>query len=167
MFVRRRNLAQYIFCILIGIWIGKLYYSSAEISTDFEEHMLFVGVFTTPSRFTRRSLIRIGYKRLPHNANFKFVVGKPKFKAEAAMLALEQTMYNDILVLDHDDQDEQDRAGKLKKFMDYTSQTTSEFVLKASDTVWLHLENIHKTVAKLSKNGLLFVPKKSELGINF
>ena len=93
---------------------------------------VFVGVFSTDSSFERRSLIRHTYAAhtLPlsqkdgtpmANVQVKFILGRPRKKHELGVL-LEQEMYNDLVLLDVD---ENMNKGKTREYFRWASENAT------------------------------------------
>jgi hypothetical protein len=87
-----------VFCL--GVWIGSLTSSEKSLSTygstldTYTRYMksagseadILVGIFSTVTKFERRSLIRATYMaQRPPSMEVKFVIGKPKDMAEATV----------------------------------------------------------------------------------
>lgn len=63
--------------------------------------LALVGIFSTWDRFHRRSLIRTTYMTArPDNLKIVFVFGKPINDTVRGLLELEQNAYNDVMILD-------------------------------------------------------------------
>lgn len=115
---------------------------------------LFVGILTMIHKFHRRSLIRDCYLRnIPSGISVKFIFGKPKNELEQNLLDMEASLYNDIVVLDIEENLDD---GKTWHFMKYASdlQQDYKFLLKTDDDVFLHLHNLNKRLVTLVQDEL-------------
>jgi hypothetical protein len=65
---------------------------------------LLIGMITQPHLFGRRSLIRMTYMReKPTNIKLMFCMGRPTKKSASTLLQLESQLFNDIVILDVDE----------------------------------------------------------------
>ncbi|BGP13790.1 hypothetical protein JCM10213_006378 [Rhodosporidiobolus nylandii] len=93
---------------------------------------VFVGVFSVDAASERRNAIRLSYAkhskpidprtgRPAHNVQLKFVLGRPRAKW-AKRVALEMEMYNDMVVLDVD---ENMNKGKTFKYFEWAAENAT------------------------------------------
>lgn len=105
--------------------------------------LLFVGVFSTASRWSRRDLLR-AYRK-PKTAlingktvEFKFILGQPKLESDRQSLEREMQRHDDIVVLD---QEENMNDGKTYAFFQWLAKRSGpkpHFAFKVDDDVSLH-----------------------------
>jgi hypothetical protein len=133
--------------VFIGFLLGKWIHSRTTIS-DLPQS-LDIGIFSAPNHFTRRSLIRLSYPK-DVSSKYRFIVSKPKTKAEVVLLMFEQRVYKDVLVLNHDIDDFEMLQSYLK------AVKSTGWVLKTNDQVWVHVYNFEKFVRRISKTNLVY-----------
>ncbi|KAJ3216860.1 hypothetical protein HDU67_008862 [Dinochytrium kinnereticum] len=138
-----------------GEGLRSLAYSAIAAARNKKGKLLFVGVFSTAEKFSRRALIRMTYKRIaPPNVDIKFVTGLPSDPNYVALLELEQAAENDILVLNITETKGQ---GKTIDFFSeigriYTKEHY-QFIMKADDESWLELSNLTEWVSTMPTDG--------------
>eukprot|EP00834_Sanchytrium_tribonematis_P008533 NODE_1034_length_2521_cov_0.334847.p1 type:complete len:262 gc:universal NODE_1034_length_2521_cov_0.334847:1787-1002(-) len=111
---------------------------------------IFVGILTMISKYERRSLIRNCYMRdIPAGMTVKFIFGKPKNEFEQNLLDMESSLYNDIIVMDIEENLDD---GKTYSFVKWASLNLKyEMLFKTDDDVFLHLYNLISRINKLKK----------------
>ena len=110
---------------------------------------LFVGIFSTAERYDRRALIRATYLNLqPSNqVNVCFVVGQPPSIEWEALIALEDRLYHDIMVLDvPENMDDGKTYAYFSALGRKYTQNQFLYAAKIDDDIWLHLPNLEKTL---------------------
>lgn len=123
---------------------------------------VFVGVFSIDSAYERRHLIRSTYatRTVPvdpdtgtptSNVQVKFIIGKPR-QAHARRVALEMETFNDLVVLD---MDENMNRGKTHAFFRWAAENATVPFLRAVDPeLQQQHHQQHQTRAHLGEQGL-------------
>ena len=167
--MKRESLRFYIYGILVLVVIllitnkgdtkiqpSKIQqFSNISIPSKFnlkdESKFLFVGVLTMISKFHRRSMIRDCYLRnVPKGVHVKFIFGKPKNEYEQNLLDMESSLYDDVVVLDNEENLDDGKTWHFLKWAD--SLVGYDFLLKTDDDVFLHLENFKTKLSKMKKS---------------
>lgn len=109
---------------------------------EYDSTKIFIGIFTTKEKIVRRQLIRDTYlQHKPDNIEYKFVMVAPQIPKD---LQVEMDQYDDILPLNMTHENMND--GKTYEFFKTMSDTRKkdhiDFVLKADDDSYLHLNRI-------------------------
>ena len=121
---------------------------ATKLNSNSKTKFLFVGVLTMISKYNRRALIRGCYMRdIPEGIDVKFIFGKPKNEFEQNLLDMEGSLYNDIVVLDNEENLDD---GKTYHFMKWAGGLQGyEFLLKTDDDVFLHLNNLNNKLKSI------------------
>lgn len=129
-------------------------YSTTIPSFNQEKYVdtkIFIGIFTTKEKLSRRKLIRETYlQHKPDNIEYKFVMVASKIPSE---LQREMDQYHDILTLNMTQ--ENMNEGKTYEYFKTMSQRTDDkidFVLKADDDSYLHLDRIEYDLSHTDRN---------------
>jgi hypothetical protein len=113
---------------------------------------IFIGIFTTKEKASRRQMIRDTYlQHKPNNIEYKFVVVASQIPDD---LQEEIDIYHDILPLNMTQENMND--GKTYEFFKTMSETRMndkiDFVLKADDDSYLHLNRIEYDLSHTNRN---------------
>lgn len=111
---------------------------------------VFVGIFTTKDSTDRRALIRETYlQHRPEDIMYKFIVGKEL----SSELITEMNEYNDIIPLNMEENMNDGKTYEYFKLMsDIFDKNQVDFILKADDDAYLHLERILYDLERTSRN---------------
>lgn len=111
---------------------------------------VFLGIFSTKEKFMRREMIRETYlQHRPGNMEYKFII-----VASDNELEEEMTSYNDIQLVKM--KKENMNSGKTYEFFKLIAEIEQyrdfDFVLKADDDAYLHLDRIQFDLAHTNRN---------------
>ena len=109
-------------------------------SKSAEHPMVFVGVFSTATRWSRRSLLRTYEKPvsdLVHGAKveFKFILGKPADQNELNALHREMDRHGDIVLLDQMENMNNGKTHAFYRYLTTRAEPMPQFAFKADDDV--------------------------------
>ncbi|KAJ3199984.1 hypothetical protein HK099_002863 [Clydaea vesicula] len=152
--------------LIVTIFIFSIFQiislSNAEKTVNFDikkEKITLFGIFSTPSKFHRRNLIRSTYLQLVDDTNidYKFVVGRPNNREELELLQFENKKFNDLMILDIEENMNDGKTFHYFQTVYYKfKQNKYKFVMKVDDDTFLHLPNFEKKFSTLPTTGLYF-----------
>lgn len=119
---------------------------------------ILMGVFSTASRIERRNIIRLAYgvqSTEVAQITIRFIVGKPKDMQERLQLGLEAMQYNDIIVLDIE---ENMNKGKTWSFYATVAAlgVRFDYVMKVDDDSYVRIDNLAASLATEPRTDLYY-----------
>ncbi|RKP02410.1 hypothetical protein CXG81DRAFT_368, partial [Caulochytrium protostelioides] len=123
-----------------------------------------VGIFSTASRFLRRSLIRATYMQMhPPSIMARFVICAPNDAHTQRLVKLEQDAYRDLLVLSCRENMDDGKSLFYMRAMAFLfaekqslASMQPRLVMKADDDTYVHLGNLATRFATLPHAGVYF-----------
>jgi Galactosyltransferase len=127
------------------------YTESRSLSPPKPTFRLLIGVLTLPSRFERRSLIRLAYSTQPiteAHVDVRFILCNVTTEEEKIMILLEMIQYDDIVILNCT---ESMNSGKTYTYFSslpklYTGEDRYDYATKCDDDTYFRLDNLVKSL---------------------
>ena len=117
---------------------------------------LLVGVLTVASRLEQRVILRTMYSKMSRpDVKLIFVLGITPDSQDLSFVVLEQTLYNDTVVLD---EPENMNEGKTLAFFSYAAIHFADMthVLKVDDDSFVHVHNLMTSLHRLPRTSLFY-----------
>lgn len=137
------------------------YTESRDLTTPKPTFRLLIGILTLPSRFERRSLIRLAYSTQPiteAHVDIRFILCNVTKEEEKTVVLLEMMQYDDIIILNCT---ESMNSGKTYMYFSslpklFTGEEKYDYAMKSDDDTYFRLDNLVESLKDKPRHDMYY-----------